>query len=424
MGVLSLLLFTAAVDMSKVRAQTAPRSDTRIRFVDDRKQPSQSVRRRAGGWEARGPHIVVFSPNGAAEAQRIVQQMEATWSEAASLADAWTNTHRQPNFGIGSVNVRVIKRGRILPRSKDPREVFLASTDDLNRNGSNARRAAVRAFFDVTEMNRAMPEWLENGLTSYLVGQRASALVQATTGTRQPSAAWARALLEAEDGQHAWKLFDALAAATRDGASQTSPSRVAAALTSQVDARKVAQTWMGDPLSGQPLLKAPPKLDDEVRPIVADMLEVLKLDRRFAPHATGPVRPKIVGSGLLPADPWAAEKPPSHWSMRATRDRMLSPNASRWATIDARGRLLTSRNRAEIEELFDRAERRLVPVVEGEKRMLRATLHDGRVVEGWLEENREDPSRPILNIRVVRPGSLAKSNKEKTPAKEPVRHKP
>ena len=410
--VLSLLLLVSAVSAGKVCAQSTPRSNTRIRFVNERKQSIHAVRRRAGGWEARGPHVAVFSPNSSAEAQRVAKQIEATWSDAANLADYWMSTHRQPNFGIGSGNVRILKPGQETPPANDPREIFLASSD--RHHSATVRRAAVRAFFDVAEIDEVLPDWAKSGLTSYLVSERATTLAHRTRHADQPSAAWARALLEADDAKHAWTLFDAIATATRRRTSPHSGDRVTAILASDVDMQKLAQAWIDDPLSGQPVLKAPARLDTEVRPIVADMLDVLKLDHRFAIKAPRPVRPKIVGSGLLPADPWAAEKPPARWSMRAVRDRLLSPAAPRWSTLDARGQLVTSRNRASIEALFDRAERRFVSIVVDEKRVLRATLIDGRVVEGWLAENRDNPARPILTIRIQSPGSLDVPSSAKT----------
>ncbi|MCG8583278.1 MAG: hypothetical protein MI757_01025, partial [Pirellulales bacterium] len=125
-----------------------------------------------------------------------------------------------------------------------------------------------------------------------------------------------------------------------------------------------------------------------------------KLDRRFPGPKVRPVRPKVVGSGLLNKKPLQSADSNSVWSLRPLEERLLSPAAPQWAMIDARGKLVTSRDRDDVASLFHRARARLEPVVVKNAKELRSVLVDGRTLVGRIEENPDDPSRPIVTVRI------------------------
>jgi hypothetical protein len=394
---LSVLVLTIAAFAPTVRAQQPSFIDQRVRWPDTRDAVEPTIRRRSGGWEIRSQHFAVFSPHSADQSTQLANAMESAWSDMENLADHWTTTHRAAHFGQASVNVRVLQAGERAEQNSPTSIFFSTSAEPLSDSGMiEIRKAAIRAFMNVSGMDRTLPSWLQEGLTSYVAGERdTEVVVKRTNLSSQPNATWARALLEANDGQHAWALFDAIQQTMRDGQS-SHLSRLAR----ETNLPQLAATWTKNPLAGQPILKMPENLDAETTAIVADMFDVLKLSRRFPASPRQSVRSHFVGAGLLKDDRLPAANENSNWSLRPMEEELFGSQKQRWAMLDARGALITSRDRDQLKALFRRAQQRLVPVAEGDQRRLRAVLDDGRVVEGWFTENREQASRPILNIRV------------------------
>ena len=73
------------------------------RGLDELDLPRYRVRQTNRGWEFRTRHFVIFSTTGKENAAWAADQLELAWDEMGSLADQWTDLHRQEAFGIGAV---------------------------------------------------------------------------------------------------------------------------------------------------------------------------------------------------------------------------------------------------------------------------------------------------------------------------------
>ena len=430
----------------------SPRMDL-ARPLDELDLPRYGVRETNRGWEIRTRHFVIFSTIGEENAALAAQQLESVWGEVGALADQWTDVHRQDAFGVGAVAVLLTdgqRRSRGGP-SAGPRETNYGATIFLNADDRPApigerlpqlRREAVAAFFRVTQQDHAFPQWVQAGLAAYFSGEEPSAdairrlqpprmdsrprtatwALRTTSDSMAPrgpdpvkSALWVRYLLEGDDGRHAPQFFDALsrtlASAPRephlpdDRSSSEGPFPRAdwshlERLTADSTVTRSMTHWLADRHVGQPVVRPEPKnmtLDERH----GRMILILKLARRFASPPRQSIRTKVTEFADGRATT-VVSTPPKETAMTPIGLYRRLAALPRWVTIDTDGTLLISGNRQRLAEIFavsDQNTRYRTFRRDGHTVLEAAYLDTGDTFEAWLEEDLDDPKRPIGHIR-------------------------
>jgi hypothetical protein len=430
----------------------SPRMDL-VRPLDELDLPRYRVRQTNRGWEIRTKHFVVFSTIGKEKAVWAAGELESVWREMGVLADQWTDIHRQDAFGIGAVGVLLADshyRSGGRP-STGPRETNYGATIFLNAGDEpipieerlpELRREGIATFLRVTQQDQAFPEWVQAGLASYFSGEelpadgireiqpprmdsrpRIATWDLRTTSDSIPShgpdpvesALWVQYLLEGDDGRHAPRFFDALSmtldsvprdphlADERSGSVGPSDRADWSHLERLIVDSTVSQSmthWLTDRNVGQPIVRPEPEgmtLDERHD----RMILILKLARRFASPPGQSIRPKVTEF----ADDRAitvVSTPPKETAMTPIALYRTLAELPRWVTIDTDGTLLISDNRQRLAEIFavsDQNTRYRTFRSDGHTVLEAAYLDTGETLEAWLEEDPDNPKRPIGHIR-------------------------
>ena len=419
------------------------------RGLDELDLPRYGVRETNRGWEIRTRHFVIFSTVGKEKAAWAAQQLESVWFEVSALADQWTDLHRQDAFGVGAVGVLLTdgqRRSRGGP-SAGPRETNFGATIFINADDQPApigerlpqlRREAVAAFLRVTQQDQAFPQWVQAGLAAYFSGEELPAngmrsLQPPKTGSSARTAAWAlrttsdsmaasgpdpvksaiwvQYLLEGDDGSHAPQFFDALsrtlASAPREphlpgdrlGNAGPDWSHLERLTADSTVTRSIAQ-WLADRHVGQPVVRSESK-DMTLDERHDRMILILKLARRFASPPSHSIRPKVTefADGRMTT---VVSTPPRETAMTPIALYRKLVALPRWVTIDTDESLLISSNQRRLAEIFavsDQNTRYRTFRSDGHTVLEAAYLDTGETFEAWLEEDSDNPKRPIGNIR-------------------------
>jgi len=156
--------------------------------------------------------------------------------------------------------------------------------------------------------------------------------------------------------------------------------------------------WKADPLVGQPILMAENLTGQEAYAAAGQMIVLLKLADRYG--ASG----DIVAPRITTFEPGnAAGESPQEGPANAVRpidlaalySRLTSDATQPWATIDADGQLLFWTDRERVAAIFDDAQRQCRSYVRDGHNVLQRNIAGGRSLEVWLEENPDDPLRPL-----------------------------
>lgn len=149
------------------------------RAPDELDLPRYELRVTRLGWEVRTRHFVVLSTISEGTAREAAAVAAQTWDELGRLADGFTEVHRQPTFGIGSVSILVTDQENrqfgatpsgpgILNAETD---VYLMLPSGSSVAGDQARslkRELGRSFFRVTQLDQSIPFWVQDGLSEYV----------------------------------------------------------------------------------------------------------------------------------------------------------------------------------------------------------------------------------------------------------------
>lgn len=374
--------------------------------------PDVLVRRRAGGWEVRTPHFAVYSPKSSDEALLLAREMEVAWQDAADLADHWTSLHRQRGFAIDSINVRVLGDSQAVPEDSEPNIIYFASSAQDGSRGRAKRKvrsAAAKAFFHLLGTDESTPRWVTTGLVSYVSGENREHAQRWANRSRDLKPLWIRAMLEGNDGQYAMQLFRALGKAGK-----ANETRVHAVRTRQevvddtavlrhldFDASQLTAEWRRNPLAGRPVAKPLYQAGTELGALQARMILLLKLAQKAELQQAAETKPRIVGLGAVVPDPFSEQpKKPTRWAWDAVQYQLVATGRGPWATLDADGRLFTSRHRDRLDSLILDAERGLSLVERDGRMTIRAPLGPGRTLQAWLEDNPKDATRPIARFEI------------------------
>lgn len=384
------------------------------------------------------------------EASQIAQELQTTWEQTARLADRWTQTHRRPDFAGRSLTV-VIGQTRIAQTqfSAPPRQVaalrllpgvyssesLLWQLDQqpptmlLADAGSDRtpeevlrelKRQMVFAFLSYLPNGQQTPLWVRWGLAEYMAGasgetpwpsrmppvqpllrepewgRAAPEHLEISPETYASAGQWVRYFLEGRDAQYAPVFVEAMASAHSRRDMERLLNQIAVA-------SGPAGQWA--PQYGQPVVR-PVSSSMSMGQTERKMVFLLKLAWRFsAPSAGQALQPKILEQGqdrsLQLA--WAGQKAlqTTPRDLASLRQRIMDPTRPQWATLDWEGRLLFSDESARWTAYFQELQPQCRVLQQEGKTLWRLSDPAGGVLEGWLEENRSDPGRPIVCLRRV-----------------------
>jgi hypothetical protein len=133
------------------------------------------------------------------------------------------------------------------------------------------------------------------------------------------------------------------------------------------------------------------------------MAVVLKLARRFAATEQGTTHTRITAfdkeKGMTVLSRKAENRPAP---LPELYQRMVGPQRPLWGTLNSDGQLVLSSDRVAIKEMLGLDDNRYKWEA-GEGRSVLTTTLDGQwKLHGWLEENKEDPSRPLAKFTRVK----------------------
>ncbi len=453
----SLASFFGDVATAQERVQRST-ADVRERPPDELDRPRYKERWTHRGYEIRTNQFFVVANTRVEDARWAAEQMEAAWADFGRLADSWMKGHHHPDFGIGSVQVCIdgnSPKDRDLPRTTlsvvgiQTQITLCAAPGEpgLEDQAYRLREAAGHAFLHTAELDRQLPPWACDGLASYIAAEGLSA-EEVKAGDEQDKVPGAprlggqqwrfkRAeqdrlnmpafdhdaaaqevefLLTANDAAHAPAFFTAInqsVAAVEQRRVQGSlvtarrgeeqPADLGPVDQLAVRLAKPFGQWQKAPLAGQPKLEIEENTPAEVQRAEQEMAVVLKLARRFATTEQGTTHTRITAFDKEKGMTVLSRKAENHpATLPELYQRMVAPQRALWGTLNADGQLVLSSDRAAIKELLGLDDNRYKWEA-GEGRSVLTTTLDGQwKLQGWLEENNQDPSRPLAKFTVTK----------------------
>lgn len=431
--------------------------DDQPRRLDQLDLPQMPERQSQIGYEVRTKEFVVVAKTGREDARTAVGQMQQAWSRSGELADHWTKVHRRPAFGIGAVQL-VIDNEPV--RQNDQPLVTInvvgiqtqiainvsPGRPSLRDQMPRIREATAWAFLHTAECDEQLPAWVCNGLATYVAteGSPLSATVadlsplgeslggQQWKGTRSEpgtldfpkdhriqAALHVRYLLEASDAELAPQFFGSLRQTARAADQYWAQERrdTVRQAGSQLKRREHAiddfaaaradgyEPWLKNPEMGQPIFEPAKGASADVVDLQRQMVTVLKLARRFAAPKKSASRVKVASFDpeTRTAIPDSAQ--PIARSIDDLYRQLTDPRQDPWATLGPDGRLLFSTETNRLRRLLaiDTGQFRLSS---REGRDILSTPSGNRsTLQAWLEENKNDPTRPIAKFAMVDPAT-------------------
>ena len=162
------------------------------------------------------------------------------------------------------------------------------------------------------------------------------------------------------------------------------------------------EAWLVDPLLGRPVFTPPTDATPELIREQGQMLVVLKLQRRVQVAGETRTGVKVVtfdkGKRAAVATSPKTSRPADVSDLvRRIGDLRQLP----LATIDADGSLLLTSDRGRMQQLLGFDGRRYRTEQSGQRAVTATDLPDSKLLHGWLEENPENPSRPLAKFAIV-----------------------
>ncbi len=454
-GSLASLAADVARGQERVQRSTA---DERDRPADELDRPRNKERWSHRGYEVRTNQFIVIANPRVEDARWAAQQMETAWADFGRLADAWMKGHHQPDFGIGAVQVYIDAN---TPKDRDLPPTTLsvvgiqtqitlyvapgqpALEDQLYR----LRKAAGQAFLHTAELDRQLPPWACDGLASYVAAEGLSAEERKAgmaldnspsvprlagqqwrfkraeqDGLQMPAFDHAAAaqrvefLLTGSDAAHAPAFF----AAIQDSIAAVQERRIQGNLVSAAPGEeqpaalgpldqlaaslaKPFEQWQTAPLSGQPRLETDENTSAEVLQAERKMAVVLKLARRFAGTEKAAVHTRITAFDKEKGMTVLSRKVESQSApLPVLYQRMVAPERPLWGTLNAEGQLVLSTDRPALKTMLGLEENRYHWEAGNGRSVLTTTVDDQWKLQGWLEENKTDPSRPLAKFTATK----------------------
>ena len=455
--VVSSLASFPAMTFAKERVQRST-TDVRLRPADELDRPRNKERWTHRGYEVRTNQFIVVANTRVEDARWVAEQMETAWTDFGNLADAWMKGHHQSDFGIGAVQVFIdgnAPKDRDLPLATlnvvgIQTQIMLhvaPGEPALKEQLYRLRKGAGLAFLHTAELDRQLPPWACDGLASYVAAVRLSAeqvkasdeqdtipgaprlagqqwrfkraeqdQLEAPTFDQDAAAQEVKFLLTGNDAAHAPAFFAAIhesiatvlerriqgsPVTARPGEEQ--PAGLGPLDQLAVNLEKPFAQWQKSPLRGQPVLEIEPNTPAEVQLAERQMAVVLKLARRFATTQQGTVHTRITAfdkeKGMTVLSRKAEIRPTP---LPELFQRMAAPQRPLWGTLNADGQLVLSTDSAALQEMLGLDENRYKWEAASGRSVLTTTLDGQWKLQGWLEENEEDATRPLAKFTATK----------------------
>jgi hypothetical protein len=432
--------------------------DVRDRPPDELDRPRNRERWTHRGYEIRTNQFTVVANTRVEDARWAAQQMETAWADFGRLADAWMQGHRQPDFGIGAVQVFIdgnAPHDRDLPRTtlsvvgiQTQITLHVApGQPGLENQLYRLRKGAGEAFLHAAELDRELPPWVCDGLATFVAakGLTEEEVKMFQQWDKTPGAPrlggqqWrfqrgeqnrlavpefdhdaaaerVKFLLTADDAAHLPAFISAVGESiavanqrrkhdnlTTPHRGEAQPAKLGPLDQLALDLAKPFEQWQQAPLAGQPKLEAQENTPPEVQRAEREMAVVLKLARRFATAEQRTAHIRITAfhqeQGMTILSRQAKDRP---ISLPDLYQRMVAPRRTLWGTLNADGQLVLSTDRGALQEMLGLEDNRYAWETKDGRSMLTTTLDGSWKVHGWLEENKEDPSRPLAKFTATK----------------------
>ena len=453
-------------------------SDVRVRIPDELDRPRWRQTQSHRGWEIRESQYVIFANTSLDDARWAAGHVQQAWTNAAKLADRWSDVHRQPDSGLGSTQIVIDSEP---PRERDAplttinvvgvqTQVYLyvaTGQPGIKQQMLRLREGAAFAMLHSVALDSAVPPWVVQGLASYaavqgldpadvesarkvqigarLGGQQwrykrgAQDLLDYPAEDSAQAVSYVKFLLEANDAEHAGaflgEIRESVASAEHSAAQGGLFSTVAhedhPPATDTAFDRLIAQhaaqyeSWQSDPLVGQPVPEFTEGATPELSKAEEEMLVVLKLERKLAgTPVTGRATPRVATfdrkAGRQVVE--SAQRPTAPGTIFELYRRLTDPSAPLVATLDVDGSLLLSSDSRRIEELLGRAGENYSRSKVGQRWVLARALEGDRSLTGWLAANPQNPGRPLAKFELV--DNRATSRPSSRPVVQEVSQRP
>ncbi len=454
-GSLALCAAEAARGQERVQRSTA---DVRERPADELDRPRPKERWTHRGFEVSTNQFIVVANTKVEDARWAAEQMKIAWADFGRLADAWMTGQHHPAFGFGAVQVYIdgnSPKDRDLPLTtlnvigiQTQITLHVApGQPGLEDQLYRLRKAAGQAFLHTAELDRQLPPWACDGLASYVAAERLNSeemkkMQQQTAATGAPrlggqqwrfkraeqdrlsvpvfddgaAAQEVEFLLTANDAAHAPAFFAAIHESIAVANKRRSQENLVTARRGEEQPAELGPVdqlaiqlatpfdeWQKAPLRGQPKLEVDANTPEEIQQVERKMAVVLKLARRFATKDQGAVHTRITAfdkeKGMTVLSRRAEHRPSPLPELYL---RMVAQQQPQWGTLNAQGRLVLSTNRTALQDMLGLKDNRYQWEADNGRSVLATTVNHQWKVTGWLEENGEDPSRPLAKFTATK----------------------
>ena len=406
------------------------------------------------GWEIREDQFTIAANTNLEDARWAAAEVTKVRGQMAVLADRFTSVHRNPDFGLNSLQV-VIDGNPPLDRDAPAVTINVVGIQTqavinvspgqpgLANQLLRLREAAGLAMLHAAEVDGVLPEWVVSGMSAHVARQgqgsnvpqpndfapageplggqqwrsarSAQDRLALPTIDRTAAASQVAFFLSGNDGEHAPAFLAGLVAtietkrtiaATSDITRRRSAVRTAPASDRGqplerllTETRQQYDAWLKDPQAGQPVYEPEQGTSDKLEAAQREMLVLLKLQRRLASEEPSAVAVKVAtfdrekGRQLVAP---AGERAPL--SPAAIAERLRDPSRPTIATLDADGSLLLSTDRERFNRLLGWDGQRYQLERHENQWIVSSRLADGRVLRGYFAENPEKPNRPLAKF--------------------------
>ncbi|MDX1944980.1 MAG: hypothetical protein SFU86_06205 [Pirellulaceae bacterium] len=427
--------------------------DVRARIPDEQGRPFRRETSSHRGWEIREDQFTIAANTSLADARWAARQVMQVRGELAPLLDQFTKVHHQPDFALNSLQVVI---------DKEPHRDRYGSMTTIDGVGIQTsvtinvapgqppladqllrlREAGAFAMLHAAGMDAMLPPWVVSGLASHaaLIGQPQPAAKPGEFAPRGVAMGgqqwrWKRSaqdqldeqpldetqagqmvsfLLTGNDAEHAPAFIAAVKQAVaerhmlaaegnqitrRRGEADPPPTHTPFDVLAKSHPAQF-EAWQADPLLGQPMFTPTADATAELAEAERQMLLVLKLLSKLT--STVEARTKVKVVTFDKAQGAAANTTTTRSATvgdlaRRSEDLLLPP----LATIDSEGRLLLTSDRRQMRELLGFDGQRYRSEQNGARSVVTTELSDDHQLQGWLEANPANPSRPIAKFAVV-----------------------
>ena len=445
------LVGRAASSQAQIRARSV--LDDLPRMLDELDLPQMPERQSQLGYEVRTKEFVVVARTSMEDARQAARHMQDVWRRSGELADHWTKVHRRPRFGIGSVQLLIDNEP---VRTQDQPLVSLnvvgietqiainvsPGQPPLREQLPRIREATAWSFLHTCELDVQFPTWVCYGLANYVANEGSPVSAQVAellpkgeslggqqwkgirtepgkldfpSNHRTQAALQVRYLLEGNDAALAPQFIAALRKSER-GADQywaqerRDPTRqidqklrpFERSVNDLADKHSAGyEAWLKNPLMGQPEFEPAMDASPDLVALQQQMVSILKLARRFPGRSDSTSQVRVASFDREAGAAVAHPPSPAPRTIDQLYRDLTDPSRPEWATIGPDNRLLFSTEKERIQKLLGIDRGTFRSELRENRWIVSTPMGIRTTMQGWLEENQDDPTRPLAKFAMV-----------------------